>query len=138
MTGCVFGTHVVSFVTDRLGLHKAAFGVSPEAVGVERNGSIVAGVVYCNNNGHNLHAHIASDGGRKWASRSFLRLIFSYPFLTLGVPRITATTSERNITAQGFLRRLGFTHEATLVRAHNDGGDMLVFRMFREECPHIL
>lgn len=131
----IYGPHVVAWVTEKLGVHPDAYGMHAQGIGVaDKTSTIRAGVVYCSNNGYNLHAHIASDGSKRWLTKSFLRAMFSYPFETLGVPRITATTAAANIDAQLWLHRTGFIHEATLVNAASNGDDLEIYRMFVEEC----
>lgn len=101
------------------------------AIGLERNGQLIAGVVYSVFNGSCITADIRGVG--RWANREFLRVIFDYPFRQLGVKRITAVVESDNDTSQKFVKHLGFVHEATLRHAGRSG-DLLVFRMFRDDC----
>ena len=133
-----YGPHVVSWVTEKLGVHPQAYGTLAHGLGLAHNGKLRAGVVFCNNNGNNLHAHIASDGSRRWLTREFLSKMFEYPFVTLGVPRITATTDAANAAAVNWLEKLGFVKEGRMKKASNTGGDLLLFRMFREECRWLI
>lgn len=130
------GPDVVSWVTEKLNKHPNAFGVRAEGIGwTTRSGQMVAGVVYCNSNGHNLHAHIASDGSRRWLTRKFLRAMFAYPFIVLRSPRITATTADDNKAARQWLEKAGFEIEGVMLKAADGGRDLLIYRMFKDECP---
>lgn len=131
----VRGDQVVRWAIGQLGYHPDAFGLHAIGLGIERDGRLCAGVVYCMNNGRNLHAHIASDGSRRWMTRDFRREMFAVPFAEIGVARITATTPSGNNQAIAFLLGLGFELEARLSGAAADGSDLLVFAMFRERCP---
>jgi RimJ/RimL family protein N-acetyltransferase len=125
------GPHVVEWVAKKTNEY-GNFGAS-QGIGWERDGVLVAGVAYAEWNGPNVVCHIASDGSRRWASREYLRTIFDYPFNQLKVKRITVCVGEGNSASRRFVGHLGFTIEATLEKAHPTG-DLLVYRMFREDC----
>lgn len=101
------------------------------AIGQERNGEIISGVLYEDYNGANVICHIAGVG--RWATRKFLRVIFDYPFRQLGVKRITVPVASSNEKCVRFVQHLGFTLEACLKDAHPDG-DILIYRMMAHEC----
>ena len=96
-------------------------------------GGLLAGVLYQNFNGANICAHIAATPGGKWLNRSFLWVIFDYPFNQLGVKRITGFVPAWNTAAQRFDTHLGFVHEATLEDVLPEG-DLFIYRMRREDC----
>ena len=127
----VIGDKVVEWVAQRTN-EFGDFGAS-QGLGWERDGSLVAGVVYADWNGPNVVCHIASDGSRRWLTRAYLWAIFDYPFRQLKVKRITVTVGEGNKDSRRFVEHLGFTMEATLQQAHPTG-DLLVYRMFEKEC----
>ena len=124
-----YGPHVVAWVTEKLGVHPQAYGSLAQGVGETRNGQLVAGVVFCSFNGKNIHAHIASDGSRKWLNKLFLTTMFEYPFESLQAHRITATTEMANKQAQRWLERTGFQLEAVMLQASPTGDDVLIYRM---------
>ena len=130
----VIGDKVVEWIAKRTNEY-GSFG-GAQAIGWERNGSLVAGVAYADWNGPNVVCHIASDGSRNWATKSYLWTIFGYPFTQLGCKRITVCVGDGNNDSKRFVRHLGFELEATLVEAH-PSGDLLVFRMFRQDCRFI-
>lgn len=101
------------------------------AIGQERSGKIVAGVLYEDFNHANVVCHIAGEGN--WATRRFLRIIFDYPFRQLGVKRITVPVAQSNAKCRRFVEHLGFTLEATLHDAHPDG-HLFIYRMMAHEC----
>ena len=107
------------------------------AIGLERGGQLVAGVVYDGFNGVNICLHIASVGGRRSLNKEFLSYIFYYPFETCKVKRITGLIPESNKNAVEFAENLkGAKLEARLKDAAPNG-DMLVYRMFKEDCTYI-
>lgn len=130
----IIGPAVVSWVAQRTN----EFGNFGAAVGIgwQKNGVLVAGVAYNDFNGVNMQMHVASDGSRQWMSREFLFAAFDYPFNQAGVKRVTGLVGEGNKEARKFDEHLGFELEATLHCAHPTG-DLLVYRMFREQCRWI-
>lgn len=105
------------------------------AIGWERSGQLIAGVVYNDWNRVNVVCHIASDGSRRWMTREYLWTIFDFPFNQLGVKRITVYAGERNAASREFVEHLGFTFEASLAKAHPTG-DLFIYRMFADECRY--
>jgi RimJ/RimL family protein N-acetyltransferase len=103
------------------------------AIGLERDGEIVAGVLYEDYNGANVVMHVASDGTAQWMTPEYLRQCFEYPFKQLGCKRVTGIVPSSNERALRFDERLGFRVEATLKAAHPDG-DLIVLSMRRDQC----
>jgi RimJ/RimL family protein N-acetyltransferase len=128
--------------TERISLFVAGIlGIEPwsqcRAIGLEKDGKLVAGVVYDYYTGANICLHIAAVPGRRWLTKEFLWFMFFYPFEQLGVKRITGIIPESNVDSRKFAQGLhGATLEARLKDAHPDG-DMLIFRMFKEDCMYL-
>lgn len=132
------GPDVVEWVTQRLGVDRNAYGVKAIGLGLcDPHGAMRAGVVYGPFNGYNVHAHIASDGTRRWMRREFLADMFAVPFIGMGARRITATTDAGNEPAIRFLRDLGFSLMGRLPESSSEGGDMLIYQIGRKECRWI-
>lgn len=96
-------------------------------------GEVIAGTWFEGFNGSNINMHVAAIPGRRWMTREFLHFSFAYPFLQLGVKRITGIVPESNAAARRFDEHIGFTLEARLKDAAPDG-DLLIYRMFKDEC----
>lgn len=90
-------------------------------------------VLYDNFNQANVNMHLAAVPGKRWLNREFLWYCFYYPFMQLGVKRVTGIVAASNLEARKFDENLGFTLEATLEDAHPDG-DLLIYKMTREQC----
>lgn len=101
-----------------------------------KNGETVAAVTYDEYNGHNIFMHVAGKPGSRWMTRWFLHEAFKYPFISLGVSRITGWVEANNIDARRFVTHLGFKQEATLHGAASDGGDVILYVMFKEDCRY--
>lgn len=103
------------------------------AIGLEKHGRLVAGVLFDNFNGANINMHVASDGSKNWMCREYLWFCFYYPFKQLGVKRITGLVAESNLAARRFDEHIGFELETSLKDAAPDG-DLLVYRMTPDKC----
>lgn len=120
----------VEFVTKENGITD---GQIHSSIGLERDGEIVAGIVYCDFSGSNIFLHVASKPGVNWISRGLLKLVFGWPFNGLGVKRITGLVPESNTRAVKLDEHLGFKREARLEDIFPEGA-LLIFGMRREEC----
>lgn len=126
---------VFSFVQSRIpGLERSP-GMS--AIGLERDGSIVAGAVYEGFNGVNMWVHLAGLPGRSWLNREFLHAGFRYPFIQCGVQRLSGYVNASNTDARRFDEHVGFREEARLQGAAPDGGDVIIYVMRKEDCQFL-
>jgi RimJ/RimL family protein N-acetyltransferase len=110
-------------------------GVTPyTAIGLANElGDLIAGVIFDNYTRQNINLHVAAIG-RRWMTKEFLCEVFRYPFIQLGVQRVTGLVPITNGRAVNFDLRLGFTHEGTMRAFLPDGEDLLILGMLREEC----
>lgn len=108
-----------------------------KALGLEKDGELVAGVLYEGFTGNNVWMHVGAIPGRAWLIRRYLRYTFQYPFDELGVRRITGYVEASNEEARRFNEHLGFRPEAVLKGAASDGGDVILYVMWREDCRYV-
>ena len=101
-----------------------------------RDGAVIGAVGYDLFNYQNIFMHVASDGTGRWGTRHLLHEAFKYPFVTCGCKRVSAWVEANNHNSRRLIRHLGFIPEATLEKAGRDGGDVLIYRMFRQECRY--
>lgn len=121
------------FVAARTGSLKKKVDFS--AIGIERDGKLIAGIVYSDFNGNNILADIAGEG-KRWLTPELLWFMFYYPFEQAGAKRITACVEQTNIVSQQFVTNLGFELEGVMERAGRTG-DLLIYRMFKENCRYL-
>lgn len=127
---------VGEWVAERIGI-KESWGEWFQALGLERDGELVAGVVYnFYSVGNDIAMHVASDGSRRWMTKSFLRAVFHYPFVKLGVRRVTGYVPASNEAAQTFDEHIGFVREGVMREAAH-GEDVIVYGMLRSECKYV-
>lgn len=104
------------------------------AIGLERAGRLVAGVLYEGINPRNAWMHVAAEPGARWLNRAYLRACFAYPFQVCGLRRVSGYVDASNTAARRFDEHLGFREEARLMGAAADGGDVILYVMWRDEC----
>lgn len=107
------------------------------AIGIERSGSLVAGVVYDRFSGNDICMHVAAKPGVRWLNRESLYRFFAYPFVQIGCTRVTGLVAADNLVAQEFDEHLGFVKEGVLRKGMPDGTDLFVYGMLRDECKWI-
>lgn len=129
-------SRLIRWAEPRIGVAPGKMAKDALALGVfdADTGEIAAVILINARYGHFCSMHIASDGGRRWATRRVLRAIFGYAFEFLGHTRINAVVSVNNLAAQIMAMKLGFRPEATIACGADDGGDGILFRMLIGEC----
>ena len=100
------------------------------AIGLIRDGKIVAGVIYENCNGASVVCHIAIKGK---VNKSFLRVICGYPAEALKVKKVIGPISSANAKSIKIAKAIGFVEEARITNAAPDG-DLILFTITAEQC----
>jgi RimJ/RimL family protein N-acetyltransferase len=100
------------------------------------DGEPLAVVVYTRFSPYNCEMSIATDGRRKWATRAFLRSCYRYPFIQLGLVRVTGVVEDGNERALRLNQALGHVEEARL-KSWFGAKDGIVFRLLKSECRWI-
>ena len=113
--------------------HVESWGEWFEAIGLEKDGELVAVVVYNLFSGADIAMHVAAEPGRRWMTRAFLRTVFRYPFVQLECRRVTGYVPASNADALRFDRHLGFKEEGRMREALPDD-DVIVLGMLKREC----
>lgn len=124
----ITGAPAGAWVAEVLG--RGYFAERSEAIGLERDGKIVAGVVYEEYCGASITCHIAFSG--RLTSR-YVAAIFDYPFNVAGVGKIIAPVSSGNAKALRVVKKMGFVEEGRIKDARLDG-DIVMLTMTRDAC----
>ena len=106
------------------------------AIGLEQSGEIVGVVLYNNFLEVACNMHVVSDGKRRWLTRDFLVHAFAYPFIQLGLNRVTAMVPASNTDALTLDLKLGFQLEGRMTEAM-PGDDVVILGMLRRHCKWI-
>lgn len=125
---------VWAFVNGKTGVPAVAH---MKGIGLEQDGDLIAGVVYEGFTGHNIWMHVAAEPGARWMTREYLRYCFYYPFVECGVGRVSGWVEDSNEAAKRFDEHLGFREEARLKGAARDGGDVILYVMWRKDCRYV-
>jgi RimJ/RimL family protein N-acetyltransferase len=106
-------------------------------IGLRRDGVLVAGALFEGISHHNAWVHLAAEPGARWMTREYLRACFAYPFKVCGVRRLSGWVDASNAQARRLNEHFGYRIEATLKGAAADGGDALIYVMWRDQCRFI-
>jgi RimJ/RimL family protein N-acetyltransferase len=104
------------------------------ALGIERDGEIVSGVVFNNFNGVSASAHIAVDKPGK-DMLLLIRSACDYAFRHAGLKRLTGMVPASSPKVMEFDLKIGFQYECTMKEAAYDGSDLNVLVMWARTCP---
>jgi RimJ/RimL family protein N-acetyltransferase len=119
MSTLVFGQdeRVCEWAASRM--QPGEFQQSAKAIGLERDGVLVAAAIFERYSGTDIELHTAIDN--KALSRSLLRAAFLYAFIQLGCKRVTAFINSTNPASLRLAEKVGFRVEAVLLDACPDG-----------------
>jgi RimJ/RimL family protein N-acetyltransferase len=123
---------VVKFVNERIP-GGTSFDTSDPCIGMLEDGKLIAGVVFNMYMGNGIMLHVAADKPG-WLNREFLRATFAYPFKQLKCARVTGLVRTDNKDAQRFDEHLGFKKEGVIRKGDDDGCDLIIYGMLKEEC----
>lgn len=123
---------VIAWVAPRVGewVERLIPGIG---IGVERDGRLIAGVVFNRITNTSADVHVALTSAHA-ASKALLRLTFDYAFRQLALRRLTAYVREDNTACRRLVQHMGFTLEGLMRHVCTDGTNVLVYGMLREDC----
>lgn len=110
------------------------YSAGMQGIGIERGGELVGAVLYDGYTDNNIFMHVAGTEGMQWATKSFTKAAFGYPFNQLNCKRVSGWVDASNHKARRLDEHLGFKKEAVLEGAAKDGGDVIIYRMWKHEC----
>lgn len=103
---------------------------SCQAVGLVRNGQMIAAVLFTDFNGVSMMVHQAIRGD---ITRKFLWLVSDYAFRRCGVRKLLGTVTESNEKAHRLVKHMGFKVEARVEDAAPDGA-ITLYSMTKDAC----
>ena len=106
------------------------------AMGFEKDGELIAGVMYHNYRKTDIELSAAAINER-WLSRKNLQEIFNYPYNQLGCIRTTAVTGRKNRRARKLLEGLGYRLEGVCRLGWEGKQDAFIYGMTKDECKWI-
>jgi hypothetical protein len=125
---------LIAWASEQLGV---GFFNDARAIGWGTLDDIRAVAVYERWTGSDCCVHLVSDQRPGWLARRFIAAGFSYPFIVGRLRRLTGLVPASNFRALRLNEHFGFRREGALRAGADDGGDMIVMGMLREECRFI-
>ncbi|SEH89895.1 GNAT family N-acetyltransferase [Paraburkholderia hospita] len=122
----------LTWAAARIGVDR--FRDDARTIAYEKDGELLAVIVFDGFSGSDMNMHVASDGTRQWLTRELLTAAFAYPFIQCGVRRVTGLVPAKNAAALKFDQHLGFRREGYHPCAARNGGDLISLGMLREHC----
>lgn len=122
---------LIRFALEKIGI--PGFRDDARAIGLIRDGEIIASCVFECFTQSDCCVHLASDGSRRWCNREYIVRCMAYPFIQLGLRRITGLVPARNTAALNFDLAFGFKREGYIRHGMPDD-DIILLGMLREEC----
>ena len=126
---------LLPWAAERIGLGE--FRKDATAIGQEKDGQIVAVVVYDCFTPVECSVHIASDGSRRWLNKEFLAASFAYPFMQCRFESITGLVQADNADALRFDMHIGWKTVGVRHKAAPGGKDIVILEMLRADCRWI-
>lgn len=74
---------------------------------------------------------------KKYTPRKLLEAAFDYPFNQCGCEIVFGTVNSNNEAAMRYDAHLGFKEANRFRGVHDDGGDLVLFQMNKDECRYI-
>jgi RimJ/RimL family protein N-acetyltransferase len=124
----VQGAEIGHWVAERV--QGKYFADGSQAIGLERDGQIIAGVIYENWNQASIVCHIAVEGRM---TKGYLKAIFAYPFEFCKVKKIIVPVSSIHAKSLKLVTKMGFVEEARVKDAVLDG-DIIFLTLAKENC----
>lgn len=115
---------VAKFVSDKLGI-----GLCPPwtAMGIEKDGEIIGGVVFNMFEGRDVHVTVAGTGFGK----NFLQSVGQYVYDQLGCARMTIKTEQSSVVR--IAEKLGGQREGVLRDHFGEGRDAVIIGILKNE-----
>lgn len=75
--------------------------------------------------------------GKKMTPKKLLWAAFDYPFNQAGMDVVMGVVNSKNTEAMRYDSKLGFKEMTRIKGVHDDGGDVVLFRMDKADCKWI-
>ncbi len=105
-----------------------------EAIGIERDGALVAGVVIDSYIRHARCSVHCAGIGRHWLNRKFIHVVADYVFRQLGCNAVVNMVDSTNADSIRFSRHLGCTEVHRIKGGGQHGSDGIVFELQKSDC----
>jgi hypothetical protein len=86
--------------------------------------------------GKTCQIHVVNRN-KKYTPKSLIKAVFEYPFCHAGIETLFGIVNSNNKEAMRYDRHLGFKEVNRFEGMHEDGGDIVLFAMKKDECRWI-
>lgn len=87
--------------------------------------------------GKTCQIHVAMTEGFHFTPKEMLREVFENAFNRFKVEKLIGIVNSKNEKAMNYDFRLGFVEEFRFPGMHDDGGDIVVLTMTRDQCRYL-
>ena len=87
--------------------------------------------------GKTVQMHVVCVGEHKYTPKPLLSAAFDYPFNQCGVDIVFGVVNSLNDNVLKYDIKLGFTEKMRWEGMHDDGGDLVLLEMRKENCKWI-
>jgi RimJ/RimL family protein N-acetyltransferase len=87
--------------------------------------------------GKTCQIHVAMTEGFHFTPKAMLEVVFDVAFNKLGIEKLLGVVNSKNEKAMNYDFRLGFKEEYRMPGMHDDGGDIVLLSMTREQCRYL-
>ena len=81
--------------------------------------------------------HVAYEDNWKYTPKELLKVVFEYAFKDAGREMVIGVVNSQNKQAMIFDKHLGFKELYRIVGAHDNGGDIVMLGMRKEDCRYL-
>jgi hypothetical protein len=81
--------------------------------------------------------HVAMEPNYHFTPKEMLRVTFDHAFNSFKVKKLIGILNSKNEKAMKYDLHLGFTEEYRMPGMHDDGGDIVILSMTREQCKYL-
>ena len=124
----VQGEEIGNWVAERIA--GEFYSKNSSAIGLQKDGKTIAGVINENWNRQSIFCHIAIEGRM---TKEYLKAIFDYPFNVCNCKKIIVPVVSNHVKSIKLVTNMGFTEEARLKDASLDG-DIIFLTLTKENC----
>ncbi len=124
---------VADWVGERVG---GGWGEWYQAIGLEDDGRLIAGIVYNFMTAADIVMHIATEPNARWLTSEFAHAVFGYPFNQLGKRRVSVYARSKDESTRKLVEALGFEHEGRVRHAYPDD-DAELYGLLKEHCRYL-
>lgn len=122
---------VGQWVNRRCGVCHRPYG-NFQAIGILNNETLVGGLCFFDEQVRDISVAMALDSPLS-AMRGRIADVMAYPFIQLEKPRVSAQIAVSNKRSRKFVEGMGFVLEGIKRQAANDGEDLAVYGLLRED-----